>query len=305
MSTDTVIGGRDSAITAAAPLPTRVFAGLRRLSRWSGLVLATGVLLTGWLNRARLPIDAGEGVGYLLGVAGGSLMVFLLLYSGRKRIPLLRNLGPTRHWFRMHMTLGVIGPILILYHCNFQVGSLNSRIALYCTLLVALSGLVGRYLYAQIHQGLYGSKTSLRQLVATMQESAGAGEGNPGLTPGVRHKLAELSQSALDHPPSLLAGIISPARLSIRTRLLQLSMRRDIFAAIDARAEQSAVISEHRDRLRRLAADYLAARLGEIRRVALFGYFERLFALWHVVHVPFFILLVLSAIAHVLAVHMY
>ncbi len=32
---------------------------------------------------------------------------------------------------------------------------------------------------------------------------------------------------------------------------------------------------------------------------------ERLFSLWHVVHIPFIYLLVLSGIVHVVAVHMY
>ena len=40
-------------------------------------------------------------------------------------------------------------------------------------------------------------------------------------------------------------------------------------------------------------------------RVAQFSFYERLFALWHVLHLPIFLMMVLSAIAHVLAVHMY
>ena len=39
--------------------------------------------------------------------------------------------------------------------------------------------------------------------------------------------------------------------------------------------------------------------------VAHFSTYERLFSLWHVLHVPLVYMLVLSAIAHVVAVHMY
>jgi hypothetical protein len=42
-----------------------------------------------------------------------------------------------------------------------------------------------------------------------------------------------------------------------------------------------------------------------VQRVAQFNTYERLFSLWHVLHVPFVYMLVLSAIAHVVAVHMY
>jgi len=58
---------------------------------------------------------------------------------------------------------------------------------------------------------------------------------------------------------------------------------------------------------RQLAA--LAARaddtLRAMQRVAQFRAYERLFSLWHVLHIPFVFMLVVSAIVHVVAVHMY
>jgi hypothetical protein len=42
-----------------------------------------------------------------------------------------------------------------------------------------------------------------------------------------------------------------------------------------------------------------------VRNTATLGVYERLFALWHVLHVPLFILLVITAIIHVVAVHLY
>jgi len=306
MQSGTVTTGRNPSIQAKTPTLRESRSGwIKRLRSATGLLLAGIAVYIGWIGRDARVINAGEGLGYALGIIGGSLMLILLLYSGRKRIPLLRHLGPTRHWFRMHMTLGVIGPILILYHCNFQTGSLNAKVALYCTLLVAISGLVGRYLYAQIHQGLYGNKSSLRQLIATMQASENRSGNNPGFSAPIRRTLTEVSEAALTRPPSLLGAVIQPIALSLKTHWLYFSLKRQLFENIDAQASDSAVIGQHRQNLRRVSAKYLQARLGEIRRVAQFGLFERLFALWHVVHVPFFILLVVSAFVHVLAVHMY
>jgi hypothetical protein len=42
-----------------------------------------------------------------------------------------------------------------------------------------------------------------------------------------------------------------------------------------------------------------------MRKVAEFSFYERLFALWHVFHLPMFLLMVVAAIVHVLYVHMY
>jgi hypothetical protein len=169
--------------------------------------LAALLVYIGWVGREGREISAGDGLGYWLGIIGGTLMLALLMYSLRKRIPLLRNLGPTRHWFRMHMSLGIVGPIIILYHSNFQVGSINSQVALYCTLLVAASGIVGRYFYAKIHNGLYGSSASLRQLVRTAevsrQQSKQQLSQRPGLNVQVREQLAELAEKVMQRPESL------------------------------------------------------------------------------------------------------
>ena len=53
--------------------------------------------------------------------------------------------------------------------------------------------------------------------------------------------------------------------------------------------------------VRKLLRQYFAA----VNKAAAFAFYERLFALWHVLHMPLFILLVLAAIVHVVAVHLY
>jgi hypothetical protein len=40
-------------------------------------------------------------------------------------------------------------------------------------------------------------------------------------------------------------------------------------------------------------------------RVAQYSAYERLFALWHLAHLPFVYLLIISAVVHVIAVHAY
>ena len=45
--------------------------------------------------------------------------------------------------------------------------------------------------------------------------------------------------------------------------------------------------------------------LDAVQDTAQFTTYEKLFSLWHVLHVPFVYMLVISAIVHVIAVHMY
>ena len=64
------------------------------------------------------------------------------------------------------MVFGVLGPTLILFHSNFSFGSTNSTVASLAMASVVLSGLIGRYLYARVHNGLYGQKAAVRELLA-------------------------------------------------------------------------------------------------------------------------------------------
>ncbi|RMF97708.1 MAG: transcriptional regulator [Gammaproteobacteria bacterium] len=270
-----------------------------------GYALAVLAVIIGWLLRGRLPIDAEAGVGYALGIIGGSLMLILLLYSLRKRVRWLRRLGATRYWFRGHMMLGILGPVLILYHCNFSLGSLNSRVALYCTLLVAGSGLIGRYLYAKIHQGLYGRKNSLRQLTQQLQQSSERIEHSTGLIRELRLRLVALAEEAMNPPEGLLHSFTHPIAMGIKTRWLRHRLYWIARKELTARSLVSPAIERHLERLLDVTAKFLDQHLVLVRQLAQFGFFERLFSWWHIVHVPFFLMMIVSGLLHVLAVHMY
>ena len=41
------------------------------------------------------------------------------------------------------------------------------------------------------------------------------------------------------------------------------------------------------------------------RQIAVFKVYERLFSWWHVLHLPLFIMMIITAIVHIFAVHLY
>src|SRR5215470_2146925 len=90
-----------------------------KVTPWLVTLVVVVVLWIGWLNRGDSGLTPENGIGYWLGIAGSSLMVLLLLYPLRKRTKFLRLLGTVTFWFRAHMILGVIGPLLVLLHANF------------------------------------------------------------------------------------------------------------------------------------------------------------------------------------------
>jgi len=285
--------------TVSASLPKKP---AHRQSRSShvGLWLALLAVLAGLVLPTEHYITPQDGFGYWLGIVGGSLMLAVLVYPLRKRVPALAVIGSVRLWFRTHMVLGILGPLAILYHANFSLGATNSNVALACMLVVAGSGLVGRYLYARIHHGLYGQKATLRELsgdAEKLRNHSGALQVLPGLMDEV-----ELAERHISKPATF---VIRPVLAAIRERHELRRIRRLVRNAVAMAATRSPALRQERERFTRTATDYVRARLRAVRRVTEFEASERLFAIWHVLHMPLFVVLVIVGVVHVVAVHVY
>lgn len=259
----------------------------------------------GWLVRDMQLLTPEDGAGYWLGIIGGVLMLSLLLYPLRKKVRFLHKLGSTRSWFRMHMILGLVGPLLILYHSNFQLGSFNSRVAMYCMLLVAGSGIVGRHFYAAIHKGLYGRRTSLGELQSELATSVEKSHGLATLLPKLVARLDRLSAELQGNQVTRCLGIGRGLRWTFTHRLTRWSLLWTARRELQIAAITSDVVARDQRRLYRATSHYIRDYTNLMGRVARFTFYERLFALWHILHLPIFYMMVLSALVHVLAVHMY
>jgi hypothetical protein len=273
---------------------------------WWGYLLAAGAVAGGWwYTRGRPLVDAEQGLGYWLGIAGGTLMATLLLYPVRKRLRSMSWLGPIRHWFRMHMVFGVVGPVLILYHSNFSFGSLNDTVALACTLLVALSGLIGRYVHAKVYVDLDGHRATLEELRGNARITALHQREAVALVPGLLQRLSAYDALVLAAPESTRHVLLLPLKLGVATRLEALRLSWFARRQIDALAARSDILRARRAEVRRSVRRFIHDHMRRVRRVAALQSYERLFSIWHVFHLPFFYMLVVAALIHVLAVHMY
>ncbi len=290
-------------MNAAAPATRAVPSAprFRITSAQVGLGLAAVLLILGWVSPLRTYITPRSGLGYWLGILGGSLMLALLVYPARKRIPSLAVLGSNKAWFRIHMVLGVAGPICILYHCCYRLGATNSNVALVSMLIVAGSGLVGRYLYTRIHHGLYGQKASLQELRSEAARLKGEGGGAGRLLPEFAARL-DAAEKRIAFSIPLVPQALTAAVLFMIGRA---SMRHYVHQALRHAAAESLAIAEHRRALSFAADRYSDSRLIAARRVAEFQSCERLFGLWHVLHLPLFGMLFVAGIVHVVAVNIY
>lgn len=259
--------------------------------------LCVVTILVGWAVRDHAYYRPDLGLGYALGIVGLGSMVVLMAYSFRKRFPSMRSLGRVRHWFMAHMVLGVVGPIAILFHCNFRIGSANSAVALAATLTVFGSGLVGRFIYNKIHLRLQGKRQSLERLKEQQERQKARAHQLRGLVPELGKRMDEFEAYALTPTGGGLQRAVHFLRLTVRQRETLSLCRRDLRAAI----------AQNRIHRFQVTATERAVRsfLEAVRDVAQLAVYERLFSLWHALHIPFIALLFLSAVFHVVAVHMY
>ena len=268
------------------------------------LLIALMTLVAWRFSRAGY-FEAGDDVGYWIGVAGGVMMLMLFSYPLRKHFRFMHGWGKVKWWFWVHMLLGIGGPMLILVHSTFRVGSLNAGVALYSMIVVALSGVVGRFIYLRVHRGLRGEVTSLQEL----QQRAGFVQQDARsklhFAPAAEALLLAFEKREIDAAPSWTTVFRQVFVLPLRQGLVRRACVAEVRLQLRAMAHEQGWTAQDLARRQRLASKLVRRYVGAVVRVAQFTAYERLFALWHVAHVPFVYLLVISAIVHVIAVHAY
>ncbi|MCW8935707.1 MAG: hypothetical protein OQK98_13355 [Gammaproteobacteria bacterium] len=257
------------------------------------------IIIYGWLKRESNYLSAESGAGYSLGIIGGSLMLLLLLYPLSKRLALLTRWIPIRYWFGIHMLFGIIGPTMILFHSNFQLGSMNSSIALFSMLLVAISGLIGRYIYTHIHHGLYGTRVTLKELKLDTENNHTHLLNTIEINEPIVEQLNIMEAKALKPYTGILTSLLDVIYLGLNAKRLKLKVILSLKNSLKYKTKSK--VQEKN----RLVIDSVNRYTLALRHMAAFKLYERLFSLWHILHLPLFIMMIITAVIHIFAVHLY
>jgi len=268
-------------------------------------MLLTVLVAAAWMITQMKLFRANDNVNYWIGVAGGVMMLILFAYPLRKYMRFMQGWGKVRWWFWFHLFLGIAGPWLILVHSTFQVGSLNAGVALYSMIIVVLSGVVGRFIYTRINRGLDGERMSLVELRERAGMVESAARSRLHFSPAVEARLLAFEQHELRAKPGWMTYFrqvtVLPLQQYITYRRCVSAVRRRMRAVAATRQWSANDLRRRERRAVRLVEKYLDA----VVRVAQYSAYERVFALWHLAHLPFVYLLVICALVHVLAVHAY
>ena len=204
---------------------------------------------------------AGDAFGHGIGIAGFVLMLMTeTLYSLRKRTRLAKW-GQMSHWLEVHIFTGLVGPFMVLLHPGWQFKGLAGVLSL-LTVLIVLSGVIGRYIYTSVPRTADGIEIDLAALefqVGQIEAEMQAGQPTDPTQPAARR------------------GFAGPlAALGLATRSPE-----------QRKASHLRDLRRERDRLARALRDRRSAR--------------RLLSLWHAVHIPLGLTLFLVAFVHIAA----
>ena len=236
-------------------------------------------------------------IGLKLGVVGTVLFFIIFLYALRKVSPWLGRWGTARHWMDFHVIAGVTAPIVIAFHASFKFQGI-AGFAFWIMLAVALSGIIGRYLYSQIPRSLGAAELSLAELQRGEQELAEAllaqsvysseQLGRILRVPSKEHIRSIGPLRAVGEMIVLDAGM--PFRLAGLRRASGFTFR-----SIGGLLPTGDSEIEHIVRLVRQKASLS-------KRVVFLDQTQRVFHLWHVIHRPFSYAFAILAIIHIVVV---
>ncbi len=257
-----------------------------------------------WQSSAERPfhplhsvLKPGGSLGIKLGMLGTAMFLVIFVYALRKRWKWLGRQGSSRHWLDFHIVLGLSAPAVIAFHAAFKFRGI-AGVAFWIMLAVALSGIIGRYLYAQIPRSLNSAELSQKELFAQQETLA-----------------RELSEQHILHAADLAPIFAVPTTQEIQQmsalRIIATMIRLDVARPFHvARLRSHAlglggrllslggvIASSDRDLERIIATAKRRSALA--KRVAFLQRTHRVFHLWHVVHRPFSYSFAVLALLHI------
>ncbi|MFQ5432423.1 MAG: hypothetical protein ACE5EN_07960, partial [Nitrospinota bacterium] len=117
----------------------------------------------GLLEKYKLSKEPNRGIWHPIGWIGSGCFITMMLYSFRKHLKFMQDVGSLRYWLDAHMFLGITGTLLITAHSTYKIGGIVS-LSFWSMVLVTASGFIGRYIYIQIPRSISGNELRMDEI---------------------------------------------------------------------------------------------------------------------------------------------
>lgn len=219
----------------------------------------------------------------------GTTMVFIgvIVYSTRKRVKRLTHWGKIRDFLDFHIFMCLVGPILIMYHTTFKFGGIAGA-GFWCMAAVVISGFVGRYLYKFIPKNIEGQELSAKELEDERQNLLQALKERYNLSEELLEQVDKVGDSGFDNSK---AGFF---------KLFWYLLKVD-FSKRKYHKELRGILHKHNvspDAIRKISA-VAQRRIALRQRILVLEKIRLVFHYWHVIHLPFSLIVLVVLIIHV------
>jgi hypothetical protein len=239
-------------------------------------------------------------IGLNLGVLGTFLFFIIFLYAFRKIIPWLGRFGTARHWMDFHVIAGITAPVVIAFHASFKFRGI-AGFSFWIMVAVAMSGIIGRYLYSQIPRSLSAAELSLNDLKTNEQELSEALYGQSVYSVEQLNRVLAMPSAAHIRSIGPVLALGEMIALDVRRPFQVAGLRRassgfsrKLFSAGGLLSSGNAEIEQVVRLVRQKAA--------LSKRVVFLDQTQKVFHLWHVIHRPFSYAFAFLAVLHIVVV---
>lgn len=229
--------------------------------------------------------------GHGIGIIGTLLIIIgVAMYMIRKRVKYFSRFGYLKHWLEFHIFLCTVGPIMVLFHTSFKFGGVVS-ISFWSMVAVFLSGIVGRFIYIQIPRTIEGRELSLTEVKNLKTDVGGILNTAKNLDKTSYNEIIDLTKKKIE----LLQGNFlsnyfknySDDKKSIKrakTILKNCQLSKHEYKNIIALLKNEISLNRKIDRLTTM---------------------KNMLKYWHVIHLPFAVIMFIVMIVHVIVTIMF
>lgn len=263
-----------------------------------GILVASSVVGGGYYfapleDRARSPwhpwLRPSGYIGQTAGIISLLIFVFLWLYPLRKKYRWLGFTGTMARWLDGHVGLALILPFLAAVHASWRFEGVIG-LGYLSMIVVALSGIAGRYLYVHIPRSATGLELTAEEIAAERQGLMAEIAKATGLP------VAQVEAVLRSDPtPIEGAGILGTFKRMVTDDVARWRAARALRRACES---TYGAIRPNRKTVRRVL-QLAHKEMSLTQQARMLAATQRLFRYWHVAHRPFAITALVAVLVHV------
>ncbi|HVO78697.1 MAG TPA: hypothetical protein VMT39_01640 [Candidatus Bathyarchaeia archaeon] len=241
-------------------------------------------------------------IGFKLGIFGLLLFLAIFLYPLRKRWRWLGRQGSSQHWLDFHVLMGLTAPFVIAFHSSFKFHGF-AGMAFWIMTAVALSGVIGRYVYGQIPRRVSSAEVSMAELEQQHSVLAQRLAAQKVLPTADLRSLLHLPSAAVVARMPLVVAVGYMIILDLVRPLRVARLRRRALGFGETITTLGGLLRTRHLELE-LAIDAARDQASLSKRILFLSRAQRVFHLWHVIHRPFSYSFAVLAVIHIAVVTM-